>query len=1019
MLKFVPIAVVGVLFIYQVNLNLNTYLEQPTAFTVSLESNLEYRLPLVSFCPSPAFDPIKLKNFGLNISGDYVQFEKNYKNLYGVADEVEAVQLWQEANWNLNQMISGIFFKDSRLVTYYNHSGPLPSMWRRSFSPLGPCLTFNAPPGKREVMIYLQNVPRVEPCKLVNELGELHRYQGLPEQCAKVEIKCNSSCGLEDYIYFQFLSIKTVFVYLHETYVSPEELAGEVNIPSYSERLFSGNYVLRKLIDTSSLKINPQLTDSSVIKGDCSHDPAYSRGKCYHRFHTTAAMDQIGCIPLSPRSLQTSVNQVCHTTHHFDQLFRLGYENQFPCQHACKQRKWSFDIKDSFDSDFMVSLIAETTDIRKETEMETYPLAQLVSDTGGSLSLFLGVSILTFWQFLVSHASRYSEMKNHTADDGSKHCLRNLLTLTGTLLLSIAACTHSLEAVRSYIFQPKHTSVSLRTTTAQHPSDATLVARRLAVRALDCKPQESDEEECRVTCLLKEAGRKVASVAPFIDLEGLPPCGEAGLSLPAILYVVPQEILLAATTTERLVACHRLCGSTFSNQTNQKGFNMVVEGNYSSTDIITLACIIGGIIGLYLGYSIFDLIHYLQKVAKKSGLSSCKYPKMYVVIKVVVMVTGTLIALRQFHTFLMYHEVSASISKSPRDNHSDSLVITACRWPPLSLRHVADQLGINISDRLLYKLPAEERPLEVLRILNTLPGNWSNSSLDSIWEYASWNVTDVIEAFSAVTKDNKYITVFCSSTTYCAEVWQPVITPFSRCFQLNNSIQGLDVYEITLLFPEVLEKKSILGSNPQLYFTVSRANEPLLLSNLVPKIAYHRVLATYTSAQYERLGNDNTEKRVSHSTCVHRCMSEAGTAPFLCRLPYMDWRPDLPPCNQTQYASVPRYLKGLETLSGSGAAFKARRYVSSELQNISSHCYRTCRHYQRNFHIISIEEVLDYFPTVVVRLHQDENVLLKEEARQTAPQIISDVGGIAGSTVGFSILFLMQVMLRRFAARQG
>lgn len=1018
-LRFLPHAVVAVLFLYQVSLNLKTFLEKPTAFTVSLEANPEFRLPPISFCPSPAFDPIKLKNFfGLNFSGDNIQFEKNYKNLYGVPEEVEAGQLWQKANWDLNQMIYGIFFKDGRVVPYFDHSGPLPPMWRRSFSPLGPCLTLNAPPGKREVIVFLENVPRVESCKFMNDAGEVEKYKGLSEQCEEVERQCNSSCGLEDYIYFNYLSIKTVFVYLHQTYVYPREYFEEADIHSYSARLFDGNYVVAKLIDKASLTINPQLTESSLIKGECSHDPIYSREKCFHNFHNTEIVNQMGCSPLSREYLTTPIKQVCHAPHHIDQLFKLESQNLYPCPHACEQRKWSFDIKNSFDADFAVSLVAETTDIRKEVELETYPLAQLFSDIGGSLSLFLGMSILTFWEFFILQITHYLELKKQTEGD-LKNRLFYLVKVTGILFLSIGACVHCLEALRSFIFQPKQTSVSLRNTMTHQPSDAALVARRLGARALDCRPQESDEEECRVTCLLEEAGNKLPSVAPFVSLEGMPSCQEAGLSLPSIAYVVPQESLLAATTTERLAKCHRQCGSTFTNQTQSKGFNMVVDDNYFSTDILSLTCSIGGIIGLYLGYSIFDVIQNVQQRLRSSGITLSQSSKVYVMLKVAVIGTGIAMALLQLHTFMMYHEVSLSITKTSRNNHSDGLVITACRWPPLSLQHVADKLSLNISNRILYKLPSEERPLEVLRILNTLPGNWSNLSLDSLWEHASWNVTDVIEALSVATKDKQYFTLFCSSNPYCAKLWQPVITPLSRCFQLNTSIQGLDVHEITLLFPEVLESKSILGTNPQLYFTVSPADEPILLSHLVPKTAHHRVLATYTTAQYKRLGNKEIKERVSYNTCIHRCLAELGTAPFLCRLPYMDWRTDLAPCNQTQYAAIPKYLKGLETLNGTGKAFSPRRYISSELLDLSNHCYRVCRHHRDNFPLITVEKVLDIFPTVVVRLHQDEDVLLQEEDRHTIPQIISDVGGIAGSVVGFSILFLLQIMLLRLSTRQG
>ncbi|XP_042240328.1 uncharacterized protein LOC121878297 [Homarus americanus] len=1010
---------------YQVSLNLLLYLEKPTVFMVSFETNPVYRLPPVSICPHPAFEPRALGTIGLTPSEHYIQYLENYMELRGVPANVTPRELWKRARWDLSHIIEA-FALDLNVVHHYNSTDPLTPMWRRSYSPLGPCLTLNSLPGVRKVGLYLQELPPVKPCMIPNDNGELQRYRGTAGQCEQAKIFCNTSCGLEDSIYFQQFDVDKMHIYFHETPVYAKEQTTEEDILIYSDQLFDGNYVLMEISKIPNLKSYPQMVESSLIKGPCNSDRSYTHAQCFREMHKNMALQELGCYPFYLSTPENSSKPTCRSPDIMDKLFYLESSNRFPCPQRCKQQRWSHDITLSYDIEFFLLISALSTDIRKEVELETYPLAQLFCDIGGSLGLFLGVSILSLLELFVTTAMSICSCREGMMEEGKKRHMTVLIKYTVILILCIATGTHYLEVLRSYLTQPKLTSVSLRVAKGGNVDDlTTLVARRLATRTLDCRPEETFNEECVVLCLLRLAAKDGASVTPFLDIEGLTPCQNVAFHLPSNVYVVPPEQLLAATMRDKVDKCRDSCTHLPpTNKTMGDGFIMVVDKNHYSSDFLQLMCNIGGIVGFYLGFSIFDFLDFIHSVVAASnllastGFTKERSSKVLQILKLCTVFLGIILALWQLNTFLVWHKISSSITKSPRTNRTEQLAITVCRWPPVSLHHLAAELQLNISERLIHKLPKEERQPEFLRILETLPGNWS-STLDVLWSRAAWNITDVVEGFFATSKEKKYFTGICSDSSMCQNVWMPVITPLNRCFSLNTMYENTEFTEITLIFPKSLEKRTIFGDNPQIYVTVNPIDEPPMMADMIPKKSKQRVIATHHAIKYERL--DDTKRSVdddSHSTCVHRCLSEGASAHLRCRLPYVTWRPDLDPCNQHQYTTVHKFFKGLIGI-GVWNKVKINENASQDVLDLHYKCYEECRHLQHTYYAITTETMVDIYPTVVVRLYQEEDILLREEDRHTISQLLSDLGGIAGITAGFSLLFILKELApRAFIALQ-
>ena len=57
-----------------------------------------------------------------------------------------------------------------------------------------------------------------------------------------------------------------------------------------------------------------------------------------------------------------------------------------------------------------------STDVRSETEAWAYPIISFIADMGGALSLFVGVSFLSFWDcsrhIIRTTVRKYKELKN-------------------------------------------------------------------------------------------------------------------------------------------------------------------------------------------------------------------------------------------------------------------------------------------------------------------------------------------------------------------------------------------------------------------------------------------------------------------------------------------------------------------------------------------------------------------------------------------------------------------------------
>lgn len=1017
-------ATATVLLLYQVSLNLEAFLQRPAVFLVTLEPNLAYRLPPVSFCLHPPFQPSKLKQLGVDISGDYLQVQDNLLSLRGLPEDFPVSRLWHEAHWDIDQVI--------RIMTIRNKSiddKAFERYRRRSFSPLGPCLTINPPPGEHSINIFLEKTPEAGACTWTDEDGLVRKYSGHPGECQLVQQYCNTTCGFEEFIFYSLSVPQLSYVYFHDSGVYADSYTDDKEaIMEYSKQLFDESYDLKILQQEASIVSRPQLVESNLIKGSCIADDAYRYGHCSRQLQISKASETLGCLPVYGLNFDETLKTTCSSAKLIYEFLKIDKQSRGSCRQKCKRQKWIHDSFEIWGPDFSVVLEASTTDMRREEEVESYPLNRLLSDTGGSLGLFIGVSLLNVWdagiQFCFHSYQRYGQIK----DSKNLHHVSTLLHYTGVMTMSYGASVHSLQTLRSYVTQPLLTCVNLASypiTTRKLDDYSTVVARRLASRALDCRPQETIQIKCQVRCQLEEAVAKVAGVAPFINVEDLPPCENAGFLLPSFDYLVPPEMLVAATMKERVDKCTQACSHV--QQTDERYVNisktMDVYEHYLSFDILRLICSLGGIVGLYLGYSVVDALDKINTVLSKREAQAPGCPgRSFLLIWVKRVCIALLVAglgLWQTHTFLLRHQMTSSTSRHDHNTPSPSLAITVCRWPPLSFPHLATALGRNISYSQILTLPKEERFPRVLQLLESLQGNWSTSP-DELWRRAAWNVTDVIEGFSATRKDDSYIGSVCSYDSFCKEVWLPVYTPLNRCFSINTTHNNSTFQMFTILFTAAVEEKDIFGLRAQIYFTVNPSDEPPLMADMIGKKPYQKITATLHSVRYERYGGMlryQSKSDASHSSCIEGCLSDGTERLYGCSLPNWGRKTPqhMPPCNQSQYANIPNYFKGLDGIGEEDwMTLRNEKNTSRDVTELHDDCYTKCRHLRHTFHRFSVERGYDPYPMLLLKFLQEEAVVVvREEDRHTTAQFLSDIGGLAGAIAGVSLLYLCRDLLPR------
>ena len=113
---------------------------------------------------------------------------------------------------------------------------------------------------------------------------------------------------------------------------------------------------------------------------------------------------------------------------------------------------------------------------------------------------------------------------------------------------------------------------------------------------------------------------------------------------------------------------------------------------------MSMICVVGGLIGLFLGVSIFSVEEYFRMTFKRN--SCIPYSKIIQAMIVVLLLTITCIfsgfQLKQYF-FQRPHIVTQAKYDFDDNNH---FYLTVCAWPPFSVSHLIEtvnEVGFNMT----------------------------------------------------------------------------------------------------------------------------------------------------------------------------------------------------------------------------------------------------------------------------------------------------------------------------------
>ena len=474
------------------------------------------------------------------------------------------------------------------------------------------------------------------------------------------------------------------------------------------------------------------------------------------------------------------------------------------------------------------------------------------------------------------------------------------------------------------------------------------------------------------------------NAAPFTSLQDLPVCNESVLhEFPAIRYVLPVQLM----TLEEMEVRATLCQEKSVEQDTRHPVPVTPVTAYVTQEhpgVLRLLMDVGGIIGLYFGFSVYVGVRHVLSSRWGRRMKGCERRAARWAAVVLVGVAAYTCYV-QVHEYLFRRPVSVVTTSQPLQGAAP-MSITLCPWPPVNTTRLMTFLDVD--DGVLAGHLQKEQPAAAL--LDTFMGN--TSLLVAAWEAAEWHVEDLVEQYY---DGERFRTVRGGDLT-----WRTVAWAGRRCF----------TYTPTSYKQNYLTVMAAEDSDVRLQYTVHAAGEPPLLGepvineldSLGPR---KKVLSALTT--YHSLGQEHAP---SLGDCYHRCtqaaaMAEAGCVP--------------PPAGDPLAGSATHLFCNSSV---------ARRLVLWALQNVSSGvptpvelvanqmeaCLFTCRRNPRTMLTMKVNGQEMTAPSITIHAdiqfyfckvnNLDALTLLTEYDAYPLANLLSDAGSLLGILLGISVL---------------
>lgn len=576
----------------------------------------------------------------------------------------------------------------------------------------------------------------------------------------------------------------------------------------------------------------------------------------------------------------------------------------------------------------------------------------------------------------------------------------------------------------------------------------TTTSKRISKPRSPCLEEPYSRKKCVDLCLLEDNAKNVGCRLPYLSDSTLPLCKTSDQYKRSIKGNYVEKNKAGKECQAKCVAeCNKVHYSlkpiTLINEYGNDGTTIRLTQQHSSnleleeqlmTSISTYLCEIGGILGLYLGVSLLDLMSCLMWMVRNVfkhvppvGAKTISHLFKLFRISWWLFMSATLfvLSLNRLQDFFVNPKIYTKYSDEPH-TWKDFPGITLCRWPPFNMTSL-ESLGMNlhIEDLCGKGLYADDSSCatNLLGMMNSFPG-LENYSVPDIWKKSSWNLSDILHSYT--------ISGHTQLTGTSDPHWVPVTTSLNQCYRFVPPDDKDDVSDVKLyinsyyykfkfkkrpsMFNMMMWTINGILSPHNLVKIHAPQDKPLFNDNIfkvplyISSIGQHYMLTTIlteiTRLQRSYLGCQGGTS--STYNCVEQCLLKAIIQQQKCGLPFTtSFSGDY--CNGTAYSKFPKYLDKI--------ASKVDNYTAVK-EMCRAECPLECKSYSYlvNAKVTDRKLKISERTKVTVTMGRPTHDAFQEVPALSWASFLAEVGGVAGILSGMSLLMLSQ-LLREGLAR--
>lgn len=280
--------------------------------------------------------------------------------------------------------------------------------------------------------------------------------------------------------------------------------------------------------------------------------------------------------------------------------------------------------------------------------------------------------------------------------------------------------------------------------------------------------------------------------------------------------------------------------------------------------------------------------------------------------------------------------------------------VTLCYWPPFQYELMTDNLSVAVDE------------------------SWASGA----WSGPVNKVTATQGLGEITVSDNDYDIT-------------SVLTVFNKC----NNVKSRVFYNNLMVSFHYFH-----NYNDSVAVSLHGPHDPPFASQVHRVLELQVLTLTVVPVQYRRLVY-LPHLSPSYDTCLYVCLHDIYSDNLGCRLPFVDWKPELPSCSMRmaqQYPTYPCHNKPPKSVT------EGREYLT---------CQQSCRHLLTEFYLVWAKSTPWLESGVNVVQQRSSFVALQEEDWYSFSKLLNDLGVVAGFTFGTSILSLLQALIYTWIPR--